>query len=134
MYISKLIDDPNDIAQDTNFAGLLLTATGGHFIGEVALCGQCGHEQVPFWFIHDVGASDGTSWTMTNLDQATTANLMAGLYIICDVGTDAGKYFTIATNTAAAPTVITPTVAPNADCDGLLIITNRLPTGYTAAS
>lgn len=132
--LSSLMDDPNDITGDTDFAALLLSITGGSFQGLVGLCSQCGHEWVPLWYCIDVGASDGTAVTMTNLDQATTANLMAGLYAIPCVGTDIGKYFTIATNTAAAPTVITPTIAPNIDSDGIWIITNILPFGLTAAS
>ena len=132
--LSSTMDDPNDVAGDTEFAALLLTATSGVFTGLVALCSTCGHEQVPFWQILDVAASDGTALTMTNLDQATTADLMVGLYMYPLAGTDIGKYFTIATNTAAAPTVITPSVAPNADCDGYWVITNIAPTGYTVAS
>jgi hypothetical protein len=134
MYISKTIDDPNDITQDTAFAALKLTIAGGVFFGIVTMCAQCGHEQVPFWYCCDVAASNAGTLTMTNLDQATTANLMAGLYCYPLAGTDIGKYFVIATNTAAAPTVITPTVAPNADCDGYWVITNLLPVGLTAAS
>lgn len=134
--ISTTIDDPNDITEDTTFAALLLTATGGVFCGLVAMCLGCGHEKVPWWWIMDVGTSNGTTITMTNLDQATTANLMAGLYM-CYCGSDAndaGKYFIVSTNTAAAPTVITPTVAPHADSDGFYLITNLLPVGWTAAS
>jgi len=134
MMLSNLMDDPNDITGDTDFAALLLTITGGSFQGLVALCLQCGHEYVPYWRCQDVAASNGTTLTMTNLDQATTANLMAGLYLIPCVGTDVGKYFIVDTNTAAAPTVITPTVAPNADCDGIWIITNILPLGLTEAT
>ena len=134
MYISKLIDDPNDVTTDYDFADLLLTASGTHFLGQVVLCKQCGLQQVAWWMIVDTVASNGTTLTCTDLDQATTANLMVGLYVICEVGTDTDKYFTIATNTAAAPTVITTSVAPNADFDGLAIITNWVPTGYTAAS
>lgn len=134
LMLSSLMDDPNDITEDTEFAALLLTITGGTIQGLVGLCPNCGHEQVPYWRLQDVGASNGTTVTMTNLDQATTANLMAGLYMIPMVGTDVGKYFIVNTNTAAAPTVITPTVAPNADCDGIWIITNVLPFGLTVAS
>jgi len=128
------MDDPNDITGDTTFAALLLTIAGGSFQGFVALCKQCGHEHCPLWYCTDVAASNGTTLTMTNLDQATTANLMVGLYLIPCVGTDVGKYFIVSTNTAAAPTVITPTVAPNADGDGIWIITNILPLGLTVAS
>jgi len=128
-YISTTIDDPADVTQDTVFAALLLTyASGTSAQGVVCLCAQCGVQQVPFWAIYDVGASNGTTFTMTNLVQATTANLLAGKYIAY-LGTDAndkGKYFTISTNTAADPTVITPTVAPHADTDGMFMITNRI--------
>lgn len=130
---SSVIDDPNDITDDAVFAALLLTATGGVFTGLVAKC-HCGREQVLWWMIADVATANAGALTMTNLDQATTANLMAGLYCYPLVGSDIGKYFVISTNTAAAPTVITPTVAPNNDSDGYWIITNLLPVGYTAAS
>ena len=132
--ISSTMDDPNDITKDLEFAALLLTIGGGHFHGLVAMCVHCGNEFVPLWYLFDVAASDGAALTMTNLDQATTADLMVGLYAIPMVGTDVGKYFTIATNTAATPTVITPSVAPNADGDGIWMITNILPLGLTAAS
>jgi len=132
--LSTLMDDPNDITQDAAYAALLISYTGGSAQGFVGKCHYCGHEQVPLWYITDVAASDGTKLVMTNLDQATTANLLAGKYAICCCGTDTGKYFTISTNTAAAPTHITPTVAPNADDDGIWIITNILPFGLTAAS
>lgn len=135
LMLSSLIDDPNDITEDTEFAALLLTITGGSIQGLVGLCPNCGHEQVPYWRLQDVGtAAVGGVVTMTNLDQNTTADLMAGLYGIPCVGTDIGKYFTVATNTAAAPTAITFSVAPNADSDGIWIITNVLPLGLTAAS
>lgn len=133
-YISKTIDDPNDITQDTVFAALKLTAAGTPFLGLVVMCAQCGVEQVPWWMVVDTGASNAGTVTMTHLDQATIANLMAGLYMYPTVGTDIGKYFVVSTNTAAAPTVITPTVAPNNDCDGKWVITNLLPVGLTAAS
>jgi len=132
--ISSTLDDPNDITEDEVFAALLLSITGGSIQGLVALC-HCGNEFVPYWRLQDVGTTAvGGVVTMTNLDQATTANLMAGLYAIPCVGSDVGKYFVIASNTAVAPTVITMTVAPNADSDGLWIITNILPVGLTAAS
>ena len=134
LYLSSVLDDPNDIVRDAVFKALKLTITGGHFHGLVALCHNCGNEFVPFWYLFDVAASNGTTLTMTNLDQATTANLMAGLYLIPCVGTDVNKYFIAGTNTAAAPTVITPTVAPNADGDGIWMITNILPLGLTVAS
>lgn len=134
MYISKTIDDPNDVAQDTDFAALLLTAAGTPFFGLVCMCAQCGHEQVPFWYICDVGATTTGVVTMTHLDQATTANLMVGLYMYPLAGSDIGKYFIVATNTKATPTLITPTVAPNDDSDGYWVITNLLPVGLTAAT
>lgn len=134
LYLSSTLDDPNDITKDLIFAALLLSITGGSIQGLVALCHNCGNEFVPLWYLFDVGASAGGAVTMTNLDQATTADLMVGLYMIPLVGTDVGKYFIVATNTAAAPTVITPTVAPNIDCDGIWMITNILPLGLTLAS
>ena len=135
IMLSTLMADPNVITEDTDFAALLITfASGKSCQGLVGLCPNCGHEQVPFWYLLDIGASNGTTITMTNLDQATTADLMAGLYAIPMVGTDVGKYFIVATNTAAAPTVITPSVAPNIDCDGIWMITNILPLGLTLAT
>ena len=71
---------------------------------------------------------------MTNLVQVTTANLLAGIYGIPCAGTDVGKYFIGLSNTAADPTVITWTVTPNADSDGIWVIQNWIPVGFTAAS
>ena len=136
MFLSNLMDDPNDITEDTVFADLLITAAGSPIMGTVALCKQCGHTHVPLWYLFDVGASDGTKIVMTNLDQATTADLLTGKYLIY-LGTDANnkfEYFIVNTNTAAAPTHITPTVAPHADSDGVYMITNILPFGLTAAT
>lgn len=135
LYLSSTLDDPNDITKDLIFAALLLSITDGSIQGLVALCHNCGNEFVPLWYLLDTGtAAVGGAVTMTNLDQATTADLMAGLYAIPMVGTDVGKYFIIASNTAVAPTVITMTVAPNADSDGIWMITNILPLGLTLAS
>jgi len=134
MMLSNLMDDPNDITQDTVFAALLISITGGSIQGLVALCKHCGHTHVPLWYLFDVSASTGASQVMTNLDQATTANLLAGKYMIPCVGTDVGKYFIVASNTAAAPTTITLTVAANNDCDGIWMLTNILPLGLTVAS
>jgi len=137
LMLSSTMDDPNDITEDTDFAALLITfASGKSCQGLVGLCPNCGHEQVPFWYLLDVGTSNGTTITMTNLDQATTANLLADYYMIylgADA-TDKGKYFTIASNTAAAPTVITPDGTVNANSDGWFLITNILPLGLTLAT
>jgi hypothetical protein len=134
-YISKTLDNFNDVAGATTEAALLLTNAGGKDIQAlVGLCVQCGAEQVLWWVIFDVGTTNAGATTMTDLVQATTADLMAGLYGIPMVGTDVEKYFIVSTNTAADPTVITWTVAPNNDSDGLWMITNRLPVGYTVAS
>jgi len=92
MMLSNLMDDPNDITEDTVFAALLITITGGSIQGLVALCKHCGHTHVPYWYLFDVGASDGTAITMTNLDQATTANLLAGAYMVY-LGTDANDKY-----------------------------------------
>jgi len=136
-YISTTLDDPNDVVQAEIFAALLITyASGTSAQGIVALCVQCGHQQVPYWAVYDVGASDGTKIIMTNLDQATTANLLADYYLVY-LGTDAtdkGKYFTIASNTAAAPTHITPDGTLNAATDGMFMLTNILPVGFTLAT
>lgn len=136
--VSSTLDDPNDITEDATFAALLLTyASGTSAQGLVGNCVQCGHEQVLWWLIFDVAttADPAQTSTMTNIDQATTANLMAGLYGMILAGTDIEKYVVVATNTAAAPTVITWAVTkPNVDTDGYIVITNRLPVGFTATS
>jgi len=133
--ISNTLDDPNDITEDEVFAALKITfAEGTSAQGLVALC-HCGNEFVPFWAIFDVGASDGTKIVMTNLDQITTANLLKDLYLVY-LGTDVndkGKYFIVNTNTVAAPTHITPTVAPNVATDGIFMLTNILPLGFALA-
>lgn len=144
-YISSVLDDPIDLVkQDPVFAALMIVAAGAHFCGLVALCHNCGQEFSPIWYIFDVGASDGAAITMTHLDTNrnpgtganATADLLEGLFMIfCgDDVNDTGEYFTIITNTAASPAVITPTVAPNAGSDGLYMITNLLPVGMTAAA
>ena len=140
IMLTSLMDDPNDITGDTVFAALKISIATASFQGLVGLCAQCGHEWVPLWYCFDVGASDGTTITMTNLDSNrasnATANLLAGLYMVY-LGTDANdqfQYFVINTNTAASPAVITPLVAPHGDSDGIYMITNILPFGLTAAS
>ena len=133
--VSTTMDDPADAANDDNFTNLLITyASGTSAQGIIGVCLQCGHEQALFWQIFDVGANTGAATTMTNLVQATTANLLAGVYIMPFVGTDVGKYFTVATNTAADPTVLTTSVAPNDDSDGMYCIQNWIPVGFTAGS
>lgn len=127
---SLTFDDVNDVKGD--LADLGITCTGGIICGLVLMCAQCGHEQTRLAWIADIAASDGTALTMTNLD-SSVANNLAGYFAICLVGTDVGKVFTIASNTAAAPTVITTSVAPNLDADGYFLIT-QFTTEYTAAS
>jgi len=143
LYLSSTMDDPIDITKDEAFAALMICATGGSFQGLVALCHNCGNEFVPLWYIIDTGAADGGAITMGDLDSNrddssganAVANLLAGLYMIYlgDDANDNNEYFIIATNTAAAPVVITPTVAPNDLSDGEWMITNILPLGKTPA-
>ena len=137
MYISKTIDDPNDVGgQAEAFTAYDITITGGSFQGLICLCAQCGVQQVPFWYILDIGACTGAAVTMTNLD-AGTANTLADLYAIPCCGTDgtAKKYHVIASHTAATPTVITMDTASGDDTeDGYWMITNLLPVGKTLAS
>ena len=133
IMLSSTMDDPNDITQDTVFAALDITyADGVSCQGLVGLCAHCGHEWVPYWAVYDVGTTGvGQETTMTNLD-AGTADLLAGCYGLCLVGTSIEKYYIIATHTAATPTVITWTAPkPNADADGYWVITNILPVGFT---
>jgi len=131
IMLSSLMDDPNDITQDTIFAALGLTITGGSFQGFVGLCSQCGHEWVPLWWCFDTATFAGTTaLTLTNLD-ASVANGLADLYLIVLVGTDIGKYVEIASNTIATPTVPTLKFAVNNDGDGICMITNIEPVGLT---
>ena len=144
LYLSSTMDDPIDITRDLVFAALMISATSGFFHGLVALCHNCGNEFVPFWWIEDVGASAAGAITMTNIDSNrddgsganATADLLADLYLIYigDDVNDTDEYFIVATNTAASPVVITPTVAPHADSDGKYILTNLLPVGRTPAA
>ena len=131
--ISSTLDDPNDITRDLIFAALDITfADGVSCQGLVALC-HCGNEFVPWWMIFDVGTTAAATFitTMTNLD-AGTADLLAGCYGLCLVGTSIEKYYIIATHTAAAPTAITWTAPkPADDADGYWVITNILPVGFT---
>ena len=136
--ISTLMDDPNDIepkhlTEDfpPTFGDLLLTIGGGSFQGLVGMCSGCGHLKILLWYCIDVGTTDANVTTMTNLDQATTADLMKGLYGIPMTGTDAGDYFVIDSNTAVEGTVITWEVNPSGDEDAIWMITNTLPFGLT---
>lgn len=134
LYLSSVLDDPNDIVRDLIFAAYDITfASGTSCQGLVALCHNCGNEFVPFWMIFDVATTDGAFVsTMTNLD-AGTANTLAGLYGWLLVGTDVEKYCVIASHTAAGPTVITWAAnKPAADTDGYIVISNFLPVGFTA--
>ena len=130
-YISTTMDDPNDVAGDTVFAALGLTAAGGHFHGLVVSCVQCGVEQVPYWIIYITGTFDGTTGlTNVHLD-ATAANGLADHFVGILIGTDVRKYVEIATNSAAAPTVIATKFNVNNDADGICFITNIAPVGFT---
>ncbi|KKL99763.1 hypothetical protein LCGC14_1811200 [marine sediment metagenome] len=131
VYLSSTMDDPNDIAKDREFAAYLLTITGGSIQGFVALCHTCGNEFVPLFYITDVATFDGaTECAMSNLD-AAVANGLAGMFVIVLIGADIGKYVAIASNTLAAPTVITLAFNVNTNGDGSVIITNIEPIGLT---
>lgn len=133
--ISTTLDNFNDVVQATVEAAYFVTNAGGKDIqGEVALCLQCGNEQVLWWIIIDVGSTTGAATTMTDMVTTEAADLLAGLYGIPMVGTDVEKYFIVLSNTEADPTVITWTVTPNTDADGMWMLTNRLPVGYTVAT
>ncbi len=131
MMLSNLMDDPNDITEDSRFAAHYITYTGDSCQGLVGLCVQCGHTSVPIWYIHDVTTADGSKGlTMTNID-ASSADGLAGCWALILVGTDIGKYVAIASNTAVAGTVITTAFNVNNDADGILMITNIEPVGLT---
>jgi hypothetical protein len=127
-------DDINDSHHHSEASAYYITATGGVISGRIYLCDQCGQENVEIMMILDTCAGvAGAAITMTNLD-ASTANGLAGCYVIPLGGTDARKKFTISSNTAAAPTVITLSVAPNADTNGEVCLVTSINTEYTAAS
>jgi len=132
LYLSSVLDNPNDITRDLLFAALDLTkGAGTDPIGLVALCHNCGNEFVPLWYIFDVATFDGaTECVMTDLDVGV-ANNLAGLFVCVLVGTDRGKYVAVASNTAADPTTITTAFNVNNDGDGLVMVTNIEPIGLT---
>ena len=135
VMLSSLMADPNHIA-DTVYEAHYITYTGNTCQGLVGLCAQCGHEWVPFWYILDaVTNATAAAITMTHLD-ASILNGLTGCYAIYldAAGTDTGLYYTISTNTAAPPTVITLSIATNNNETGMWMITNILPYGRTAAS
>lgn len=137
--ISTTLDEADDITEDTVHADLLLTNAGNYdTLGLVVLCTQCGRESVPWWIMLDICTGVATkAVTMTNMVQATTADLAEGLYAIPldNDGTDVGLYYIVATNTAADPTVLTMTIASADDSEkGFWLITNLAPTGWTAAT
>ncbi len=132
---SSLLDDGND-TPDTNFAALSITITGGSIQGLIGICDNCGQENVIDWHINDIATGAvAAAVTMTNLD-ASVANGLAGFYAVYHdaAGTDTGLYYTIASNTAAPPTVITMTIATNSNEAGMWTIQKYLPLGLTAAS
>lgn len=132
--VSDLMDDPNNITDDTRFAALEISNGDGSKIqGLVVLCSQCGHEWVPYWWTLDIGAATTTTVVMTNLDVGA-ANALDGMYAIPLFGTDAGDYFVIASHTVNDPTTLTLEVAATGDEDELWMITNLLPVGVTLHS
>lgn len=136
--LSSLMDNPNDIVNDTDFAALGITnVDGGGIQGFVGLCSQCGHEWVPIWYLFDIATGAvGAAVTFTNLVTTIAANLLTGCYCIYldAAGTDTGKYYIVTTNTQADPAVLTMTIATNDDEAGIWMITNILPLGRTAAT
>lgn len=137
--ISTTLDEADDIIEDTVHAALLLTNAGSYdTLGLVAQCSQCGHESVPWWIMLDVVSNvNSKAFTMTDMVQATTADLAEGLYCIPldNDGTDIGLVYIVATNTKADPTVLTMTIAsPDNSEVGFMLVTNLSPTGWTLAS
>lgn len=65
-------------------------------------------------YVDTVDSVDGYTLTMTNLN-SSTANNLAGMYVVGVSGDQKGATLTIASNTAASPTVITCTTEPNAN-------------------
>lgn len=132
IMLSSLMDDPNDIVNDTRFAALDFTMGAGVDItGFVGLCSQCGHEWVPIWYVCDTFAFNGAKVAVgTNLD-CGTANSLEDLYLMIMIGTDKGKYVEIDTHTAASPTTITTKYNINTDADGYAMVTNIEPVGWT---
>lgn len=132
---SSLLDDGNDTA-DTNFSALSVTISGGSIQGLIGICSECGQENVIDWHIRDIATGCvGAAVTFTNLD-ASVADGLTGYYAIYHdaAGTDTGLYYVIASNTEAAPTVVTMTIATNDDETGYWTIQKYLPLGLTAAS
>ena len=131
IMLSSLMDDPNDIKNDSAFSARGLTIAGGSFQGLVGLCSQCGHEWVPYWWCFVTGTFAGTTAvTVVHLD-TTVVNSLNDCFMIMCVGTDIGKYVAIASNTIATPTVPTLAFAVNTNADGIAIITNIEPVGLT---
>ena len=132
VMLSSLMDDPNDITNDSVFAALDITMGAGQdFIGLVGLCAQCGHEWVPIWYAIDTGTFDGAKACVgTNLD-CGTANTLAALFLMILVGTDKGKYIVAGNHTAASPTTFTMPYNVANDADGFFMITNIEPIGWT---
>ena len=135
-FVGTTMDNFNDIT-GSDEASLGITNVGSEDIqAEPLLCKQCGHQNVGFWMILDIATgAAGAAVTFTNL-VSTVANNLAGFYAIYldAAGTDTGKYYIVASNTAADPSVVTMTVATNNNELGYWLITNRLPVGFTAAS
>lgn len=129
---SMTFDDINDVAGELKALGI--TCTGGIISGLVVMCARCGHEQTRLAFILDkIKVVAAAAITMEHLDSSIINNL-AGYFVIALGGTDAMKVFTVASNTVAAPTVITLTVAPNADTDEQYVLITQFTTEHTPAA
>ncbi|MCP3685850.1 MAG: hypothetical protein GY861_24640 [bacterium] len=134
--ISQTFDEEDDI-NSPNVTALTVTNAGTtDTLAVPVLCQSCGEEQASLVMMFDICAgAAAAAITMTNMVE-TSANSLAGWYAIYldAAGTDTGLYYTIASNTAADPTVITLSVATNNDEVGYWLILNWLPVGWTAAS
>ncbi len=132
LYLSSVMDDPNDIVRDLGFAAADISkGAGTDILGLVVLCHNCGNEFVPLWYVFDIGTFNGTTGlTGTDLDSGVINNL-AGFWVCILVGTDIGKYVEIASNSVADPTAIVLAFNVNNDADGIFMVTNIEPIGLT---
>ncbi len=131
IQLTMLGDEPEDITQDSTLWATIAVENATKRTCSVVLC-SCGREQILQVFLFDNITATGAETTpdMTNLD-ATTADGLAGWWLVLLVGTQINKYIYITSNTLAAPTVLTLPYTRADDSDGLCYITNIEPIGLT---
>ena len=128
---SLLGDEPEDIENAATWWATIAVENATKRTANIALC-HCGREMIVDVLMFDTYTFTGAEKTPvgTNLD-ATTADGLAGWWFVVLLGTDAGKYVAISSNTVATPRALTLAYNVADDADGLCMIKFVEPVGLT---